>query len=865
MNMSRVDLGKMPRALAGVLLLTVGCLPVDVQTGPSPSPQSSPTAFPGETPQETMPVSPTSPVSTPDTGTSPSPDVSSPTPGGEPTVPPGPEVSPTATAIPGGSETPPPPGTASPAPTDAPASPTPPELTTAPALDGDGDGSPASLDCNDANSSIYPGAAELCNHLDDDCDQLIDEGVETVFYADQDQDGFGQSSVQSSGCVAPVGFAALDGDCNDGNSAMHPGSTVSECGIGTDFNCDGVLGTLIQPGETFPVDLNTVSVDIQVSLGGNPISVTNVSSTDFGALYVHNTTTGERFHLGDLWNVTTDTPVGTVHNTLAPGFYDLEYWVQVNGVQAPDNEGAILLEGLDLTTSRSLSVDIPVVTITTSLTLKGSQVTGSNTSSSDYGKIALRDTRTGEKFPLFSAWNANSGTAVGAYPARLIPGIYDVIYEVGKDGSRWPANLETVLQRSVDLTTSRALTIDVPVIDLTVKLTLNGEAVATGNTTSSDYGRIQLKDLETGALFKYYNTYDSNGGKPVASFTGQVLPGIYDVSYKGQKSVRYWPLNSEEILASALTITSSQTQSFDLLTSTLTVSSLTLGGTLVSTANTTATDYGTIRLRDARGIDFKLADTWSNTNSAPRSTFSSVVFRGVYDIVYAFKAGGVLWPLNEKAQLHTGLDLTTAQTITLDVPVVQVSCELLLNGVAVSSSNTSATDYGKLVVRQIADQDRFKLCSAWSSAAGAPAPKVKAALVPGLYQVLYDAEQDGPSWPGNQDVLLTDVLDIRTPDQVVRLDVPARTMSLSLTLAGQAASGANTSATDYGLLELWNMGIEADMFDAYASWDGTQNQVVPVGQISLLPGSYDVLYTVGADGTSWAADEQRLMGCFTLR
>jgi len=43
-------------------------------------------------------------------------------------------------------------------------------------VDIDGDGVPAAMDCDETNPAIHPGAMEVCNSVDDDCDMMIDEG-----------------------------------------------------------------------------------------------------------------------------------------------------------------------------------------------------------------------------------------------------------------------------------------------------------------------------------------------------------------------------------------------------------------------------------------------------------------------------------------------------------------------------------------------------------------------------------------------------------------------------------------------------------------------------------------------------------------
>ncbi|WP_345013629.1 putative metal-binding motif-containing protein, partial [Aestuariibaculum suncheonense] len=94
-------------------------------------------------------------------------------------------------------------------------------------------------DCDDTNITVYPGAEELCDGLDNDCDGEIDEGVKNTYYADNDGDGYGDAESGMLACSAPEGYVSDNTDCDDTNITVYPGA--EELCDGLDNDCDGEI------------------------------------------------------------------------------------------------------------------------------------------------------------------------------------------------------------------------------------------------------------------------------------------------------------------------------------------------------------------------------------------------------------------------------------------------------------------------------------------------------------------------------------------------------------------------------------------------------------------------------------------------
>jgi hypothetical protein len=123
--------------------------------------------------------------------------------------------------------------------------------------DGDGYGDPAALiraceapsgavtdarDCDDTDVNINPGAAEVCDGGDNDCDTLIDEDDPNLtdassFFADTDGDGFGDPAASVEACSPSAGEVSDRSDCDDTDADINPGATEAINGL--DDDCDG--------------------------------------------------------------------------------------------------------------------------------------------------------------------------------------------------------------------------------------------------------------------------------------------------------------------------------------------------------------------------------------------------------------------------------------------------------------------------------------------------------------------------------------------------------------------------------------------------------------------------------------------------
>jgi hypothetical protein len=112
-------------------------------------------------------------------------------------------------------------------------------------LDDDRDGVNNAQDCDDNNPNVFPGARELCDGVDNDCDDKtddeddsLDRSTATEYFVDDDEDGFGAES-KGYFCEQPRRGSLISGDCDDADGANFPDNP--EICDDRDNDCDELI------------------------------------------------------------------------------------------------------------------------------------------------------------------------------------------------------------------------------------------------------------------------------------------------------------------------------------------------------------------------------------------------------------------------------------------------------------------------------------------------------------------------------------------------------------------------------------------------------------------------------------------------
>ena len=118
--------------------------------------------------------------------------------------------------------------------------------------DDDGDGvTEAGGDCDDGTELRAPGLTEVCDGVDQDCDGVVDDGL---LCADDDGDGYCEGVDLDGDGVDECTDGSVPGDCDDTLPTMHPGS-VEVPDDGLDNDCSGGVD-----GETWDEDGDHVTI-----------------------------------------------------------------------------------------------------------------------------------------------------------------------------------------------------------------------------------------------------------------------------------------------------------------------------------------------------------------------------------------------------------------------------------------------------------------------------------------------------------------------------------------------------------------------------------------------------------------------------
>jgi hypothetical protein len=97
-------------------------------------------------------------------------------------------------------------------------------------------------DCDDNDATVFPGAEEICDGADTDCNGSVDDVDDPpIWYVDADDDGYGNGQAATlAACDQPSGYVANGEDCDDLNGRAFPDNKEVCDELEVDDDCNGL-------------------------------------------------------------------------------------------------------------------------------------------------------------------------------------------------------------------------------------------------------------------------------------------------------------------------------------------------------------------------------------------------------------------------------------------------------------------------------------------------------------------------------------------------------------------------------------------------------------------------------------------------
>lgn len=508
-------------------------------------------------------------------------------------------------------------------------------------------------------------------------------------------------------------------------------------------------------------------------------------------------------------------------------------------------------------TGPAATVNIPAVQILLDVTLNGAPVSSANSSGDDEGQLILENVTSGERSALGGVWDDALDQPLTPMNLHIVPGIYDIYYGVIDDGPHWPSNTNALLLAGVNMNVDGALTVDVPVVNIVIDVTLNGAAISADNSGDHDEGELILVDAATGERSGLGGVWDDNLDQPLTPYNLHIVPGSYDIYYGVIDDGPHWPSNTNALLLSNVSMSSSGSLAVNVSTVNISLD-VTLNGMGITAANTGDDDEGQLILQNTATLErSELEGVWHDTQDQPLTPYDLQIIPDTYDIYYGVVDDGPNWPSNTNVLLRSAVALTSSGVLTVDIPSVHVSLDVTLNQAAITSANSGDNDEGQLVLVDPTTGERSELGGVWDDNSDQPLTPYDLRIVPGTYDIYYAVVDDGPHWPSNTNAKVRSAVSLQASGSL-SVDIPTASITLDVTLDGATISAANSGDDNEGQLVLVDP-TSGERSELGGVWDDNNNLPLTPYDLKIVPGSYDIYYAVVDDGPDWPANTNALL------